>query len=486
MVIERELFIAGQDVPALNRRTTQDICPYTGEVYAVVAAGEPADVVRAVDAADRAFADWAATPPSVRRGIFLKAADILEARATEVATLMAGEVGGVRPWAEFNTQLGASILREAAAAVTQPLGEVLATEPADRLSLAVREPVGVVAAFSPWNAPVILGTRAIAIPLAVGNTVVLKPSEDAPIVCGLLLADVLREAGLPAGVLNVVTNAKEDAADVARTLIADSRVRAVNFTGSTGVGRIIGTTAAEHLKPAVLELGGKNAVLVLDDADLDHAVDAVTFGAFHNAGQICMSADRILVHRAVAGEFTARLAAKAAALPHGDPADPATVIGPLITEQAARRVAKLVDDAVAAGAKVRAGGGPPRGAAYPATVLDGVTADMRIFREEIFGSAVTVLTGEDDDEAVAIANDTEYGLTAGVLTADTRRGLAVARRLRTGIVHVGDQTVDDEPQAPFGGVKSTGYGRFGGRWGIDAFTATRWITIAGQPGRYPF
>ena len=191
MVIERELFIAGQDVPALNRRTTQDICPYTGEVYAVVAGGEPADVVRAVDAADRAFADWAATPPSVRRGIFLKAADILEARATEVATLMAGEVGGVRPWAEFNTQLGASILREAAAAVTQPLGEVLATEPADRLSLAVREPVGVVAAFSPWNAPVILGTRAIAIPLAVGNTVVLKPSEDAPIVCGLLLADVL-------------------------------------------------------------------------------------------------------------------------------------------------------------------------------------------------------------------------------------------------------------------------------------------------------
>jgi len=486
MVIERELFIGGEDVPARDGRRTEDISPYTGEVYAAVAAGGPEDVVRAVDAAEDAFTAWAATPPSVRRGIFLKAADILDARADDVVGLMAREVGGVSPWARFNTGLGASILREAAAAVTQPVGEVLATEPADRLSLAVREPVGVVAAFSPWNAPVILGTRAIAIPLAAGNTVVLKPSEDAPIACGLLLADVLREAGLPAGVLNVVTNAREDAADVARTLIADPRVRAVNFTGSTGVGRVIGTTAAEHLKPAVLELGGKNAVLVLDDADLDHAVDAVTFGAFHNAGQICMSADRILVHRAVAGEFTARLAAKVSALPHGDPADPATVVGPLITEQAARRVATLVGDAVAAGAKVHAGGGEPHGARYPATVLDGVTADMRIHREEIFGPALTVLTVEDDDQAVAIANDTEYGLTAGVLTADTRRGLALARRLRTGIVHVGDQTVDDEPQAPFGGVKSTGYGRFGGRWGVDAFTTTRWITIAGRPGRYPF
>ncbi|WP_370942097.1 aldehyde dehydrogenase [Amycolatopsis sp. cg5] len=486
MVIERELFIDGKDVPAWERRTTEDLNPYTGGVYATVAAGGPADVVRAVDAAQRAFEPWADTAPSVRRGIFLRAADILEARAAEVVELMAHEVGGVSSWARFNTALAANMLREAAAVVTQPLGEVLATEPADRLSMAVREPLGVIAAFSPWNAPVILGTRSIAVPLAVGNTAVLKPSEDAPIASGLLIADVLREAGLPPGVLNVVTNARTDAAEVAKTLIADPQVRMVNFTGSTRVGRVIGTTAAENIKPAVLELGGKNAVLVLDDADLDHAVDAVTFGAFHNAGQICMSADRVLVHRSVAEEFTVRLAAKVAGLPHGDPADQSTVVGPLITESAARRVSELVAEAVADGARVRAGGGEREGTRYPATVLDGVTPRMRIFREEIFGPAVTVITVEDDDEAVSIANDTEYGLTAGVLTSDTRRGLALAKRLRTGIVHVGDQTVDDEPQAPFGGVKSTGYGRFGGRWGVDAFTATRWVTVAGHHGRYPF
>ncbi|SMC56792.1 aldehyde dehydrogenase family protein [Lentzea albidocapillata] len=477
---KRELLIGGDSVPALDGRTTDDLDPFTGEVYAVVAAAGPADVTRAVDAAEQAFAGWAATSPSVKRGILLRAADGLEARTAEVVALMAAEVGGVGGWAGFNVMLAANVLREAAAAVTQPVGEVLTTEVPGQLSLAVREPLGVIAAFAPWNAPVILSTRAVAAPIAAGNTVVLKPSEDAPIAAGLLIADVLREAGLPAGVLNVVTNAPEDAAAVAEALITDSRVRAVNFTGSTEVGRIVGTLAAQHLKPAVLELGGKNSLLVLDDADLDHAVNAATFGAFHNAGQICMSTDRILVHRAVAEEFTAKLAAKVGSLPHGDPADPGTVIGPVINPRAAARVAALVEDAVANGATVRAGGNGG------ATVLDGVTPQMRVFQEEIFGPAVIVVPVADDDEAVAIANDTEHGLTAGILTEDSRRGLGLAQRIRTGIVHVGNQTVDDEPQAPFGGVKSSGYGRFGGRWGIEAFSATRWVTIAGEHGHFPF
>ncbi len=392
---------------------------------------------------------------------------------------MAQEVGGVAGWAGFNVMLAANMLREAASAATAPIGEVLTTDTPGQLSLAVREPLGVVAAISPWNAPIILSARAVAAPLAAGNTVVLKPSEDAPIAAGHFIADVLHEAGLPPGVLNVVTNAPSDAAEVAEALISDPRVRAVNFTGSTEVGRIIGTLAAQHLKPAVLELGGKNALLVLDDADLDHAVEAATFSSFFNAGQICMSADRILVHHAVAEEFTAKLAAKVASLPHGDPADPGTVIGPVITPQAASRVAALVTEAVDAGARVRAGGD---GAA---TVLDNVTPAMRIFQEEIFGPAVVVTAVADDDEAVDIANDTEHGLTAGILTEDSRRGLALARRIRTGIVHVGNQTVDDEPQAPFGGVKASGYGRFGGRWGIEAFSATRWVTVAGQHGHFP-
>ncbi|MEC3982403.1 aldehyde dehydrogenase [Amycolatopsis sp. H20-H5] len=486
MVIKRELLIGGEEVPALDGATTGDHTPYNGELYATVAAGKPADVRRAVDAADKAFTEWAETAPSARRRIFLKAGDVLEARADEAVEIMAREVGGVHGWALFNAGLASNILREAAAATTQPLGEVLATDTGEALSLAVREPVGVVGAFAPWNAPLILGVRSFAVALAVGNTVVLKPSEDAPIACGLFLADVLREAGLPAGVLNVVTNAREDAAAVAESLIADERVRVINFTGSTEVGRIIGTTAARHLKPAVLELGGKNALLVLDDADLGYAVDAVTFGAFTNAGQICMSADRVLVHRAVAEEFTTRLAAKAASLPHGDPADTGTVIGPLIDDRAAQRVAALVAEAVDAGARVLAGGGEPDGARHAATVLDRVTPDMRIFAEEIFGPVCTVIVVDSDDEAVAIANDTPYGLTAGVLTEDARRGLALARRLHTGIVHVNNQTVDDEPQAPFGGVKSTGYGRFGGRWGVEAFTDTRWITVAGKHAGFPF
>jgi acyl-CoA reductase-like NAD-dependent aldehyde dehydrogenase len=476
----RQLFISGENVPTADGRTTDDLNPFTGEVYAVVAAAGPADVTRAVDAAQQAFAGWAATSPSTRRGILLRAADDLEARTPEAIALMANEVGGVGGWAGFNIMLAANILREAAAAVTQPVGEVLTTETPGQLSLAVREPLGVVAAFAPWNAPIILSTRAVAAPIAAGNTVVLKPSEDAPIAAGLFIADVLHEAGLPAGVLNVVTNAPDDAAGVAHALITDPRVRAVNFTGSTEVGRIIGTLAAQHLKPAVLELGGKNSLLVLDDADLDYAVDAATFGAFHNAGQICMSTDRILVHQAVAEEFTTKLAAKVGSLPHGDPADPGTVIGPVINPRAAQRVASLVAEAVEGGARVRAGG---EGAA---TVLDGVTPAMRIFREEIFGPAVVVTTVADDDEAVAIANDTEHGLTAGVITEDSRRGLNLARRIRTGIVHVGNQTVDDEPQAPFGGVKASGYGRFGGRWGLEAFSATRWVTVAGEPGHFPF
>ena len=486
MTIIRELFIGGEDVPALDGRTTQDLNPYTGEVYATVAAGGAADIRRAVDSAEAAFPAWAALSPSARRRIFLKAADVLESRVPEAIEIMAGEVGGVAGWAGFNAGLATNILREAAAGITQPVGEVLTTDTGGQLSLAVREPLGVVGAFSPWNAPLILGIRAVAIPLAVGNTVVLKPSEDAPIACGLFLADVLREAGLPAGVLNVVTNAREDAAAVAEALISDQRVRAVNFTGSTNVGRIIGTTAARHIKPAVLELGGKNAVLVLDDADIDYAVDAVAFGGFHNAGQICMSADRILVHSSIVEEFTAKLVAKVAGLPHGDPADPGTVVGPMINDRSAKRVAELVQDAVAHGARVRTGGGDPDGSRYPATVLDQVRPEMRVYHEEVFGPVVTVLAVESDDEAIAIANDTEYGLTAGVLTEDTRRGLAVARRLRTGIVHVNNQTVDDEPQAPFGGVGSTGYGRFGGRWAAEAFTNTRWITVAGEHNHFPF
>jgi acyl-CoA reductase-like NAD-dependent aldehyde dehydrogenase len=486
MPITRELFIGGKDEPAASGRRAEDVNPYTGEVYATVAAAGTEDVRRAVDAAEAAFPEWAALAPFARRAILLKAADLLDGKGEQVAELMAHEAGGTRPWAHFNVYLAANMLREAAAAVTAPRGEVLTAQEQGALGLAVREPVGVVAAFAPWNAPVILGVRAVAAPLAAGNTVVVKASEDAPIACALFVADVLREAGLPDGVLNVVTNAREDAAEIAEALIADERVRAVNFTGSTNVGRIIGEHAARHLKPAVLELGGKNSVIVLDDADVDYAVDAVTFSVFMNAGQICMSGDRILVHESLAEEFTRKFTAKTASLQAGDPNHPHTVVGPLVAASAAQRVAALVEDAVAKGAKVLTGGGKPDGAVHPATVLTDVPKDAEIYHAEAFGPVCVVETFSDDAAAVAVANDTENGLTCGIITENATHGLAVARGIRTGIVHINDQSVADEPQAPFGGFKASGYGRFGGRWGIEAFSNTRWVTIATQQAHYPF
>ncbi|MFE7723895.1 aldehyde dehydrogenase family protein [Nocardia rhizosphaerihabitans] len=485
MPIARALLISGAETPARTDRITDVTNPYTGATYATVAAAGAADVTAAVDAAAAAFETWAALPPSERRAIFLRAADLLEGRAEEAIEHMAGEVGGARPWAQFNVATAAGVLREAAAAVTAPRGDVLSAAQPGVLGFAVREPLGVVAAFAPWNAPIILSTRAVAAPLAAGNTVVLKASEAAPLSSGLLIAEVLHDAGLPPGVLGVLTNDPADAAEVGRALIADERVRAVNFTGSTQVGRIIGTLAAEHLKPAVLELGGKNSVIVLDDADIDYAVRAAVFGAFANSGQICMSADRILVHESVADEFLGKFAAAVGSLPTGDPADPHTVIGPLVNPAAAQRVSKLVADAIAHGATVHAGGGEPAGAVYPATVLTGVPATAAIHHEEIFGPVCVLDTFATEVEAVAKANDTEHGLSAGVITENATRGLRVAAGLRTGIVHVNDQSVGDEPQAPFGGVKNSGYGRFGGRWGIDAFSATRWVTVATEQLPFP-
>ncbi len=486
MTDHRDLLIGGQEVPAASGRRAEDHNPYTGEVCATVAAAGEEDVRRAVAAADAAFPDWAATGPSTRRAIFLKAADILESRGDEAAELMAKEAGGSRPWALFNVHLAAGMLREAASAVSAPRGEVLTPQDEGVLSLAIREPVGVVAAFAPWNAPVILGTRAVAAPLAAGNSVVVKPSEDAPLACGYFVADVLREAGLPDGVLNVVSNARQDAAEVAEALVSHPAVRSVNFTGSTGVGRVIGNLAAQHLKPAVLELGGKNSVIVLEDADVDYAVDAATFAVFMNAGQICMSGDRILLHASLAEEFTEKFTAKVASLPHGAPTDPTTVIGPMVSAASADRVAALVKDAVGKGAEVLTGGGEPRNAVHPATVLTGVTEDMQLYQEEAFGPVCTLATFTDDDEAVALANATEHGLTCGIITENGTHGLRVARRIRSGIVHVNDQSVADEPQAPFGGVKASGYGRFGGRWGIEAFSNTRWVTLATEHAHYPF
>ncbi|MGW4487824.1 aldehyde dehydrogenase family protein [Amycolatopsis sp. NPDC004368] len=488
MRTSRGLLIGSQEVPARGGGVIEDHSPYTGEVLGEVAAAGPADVTAAVDAADAAFPDWSRTKPHERRDALLSAADRLAARKAELVALMAAETGGTAEWATFNVSMAAEILRHAATVTASAIGEVLPSDLDGCLSLSVRQPVGVVASITPWNAPLILCARAIAMPLALGNTVVVKPSESAPFTAGLVIADVLREAGLDHGEVNVVTNAPADAAEVTRTLIADPRVRRVNFTGSTAVGRTIARLAADHLKPVLLELGGKNSLIVLGEADLDYAVSAVAFGAYLNSGQICMSADRILVHERLHDEFVARLADRAGSLVCGDPSDPATQIGPLIDARSARRVADLVRKSTAEGAVLHGGTPRPEGPAESLLrpmVLSEVSGAAPIYREETFGPVASVLTFSDTEQAISIANDSPYGLTAGVLSENLSEALAVARRLRTGIVHVNDQTVGDEPQAPFGGVGDSGYGRFGGRAGVDEFTDLRWITVQDGHRRFP-
>ena len=489
-VVERSLLIGGRSVPASSGKLADDISPWTGEVYARVAAGAPADITRAADAAEAAFPAWSAMGAFERREIFLKAADVMASRGAEAIATLAAETGASRVFAGFNLAFSVQVLREAAAAITRPAGELLPTSIPGAYSMAQRIPLGVVGAISPWNAPLVLGMRSIAIPLAMGNTVVMKPSEDAPITCGLFLADVLAEAGLPGGVLNVVTNDLADAGDVVAALIADPRVRNVNFTGSTNVGRIIGVQAAQHLKPAVLELGGKNPLIILEDADLDLAIDAAVFGAFMNSGQICMSTDRIIIHRSLVEQFIPRYVERIKALPVGDPADPATVVGPLINTRGAQHVSGLVKDAAAKGATLLTGDGTiegPNGTLIRPVVLTDVTKDMEIYASEIFGPATVIHPVDSADAAIELANDSDYGLTGGVISRDLNAALDVVARIRSGIIHINDQGIADEPMAPFGGVRNSGYGKFGGTAGIESFTEQRWVTIqhTGRPS-YPF
>jgi acyl-CoA reductase-like NAD-dependent aldehyde dehydrogenase len=376
------------------------------------------------------------------------------------------------------------MLREAASMTTQITGEVIPSDIPGSLALAVRSPCGVVLGIAPWNAPVILGMRAIAMPLACGNTVVLKGSELCPAVHSLI-GTALQQAGLGDGVVNVIHNAPADAAAVVERLIANPAVRRVNFTGSTPVGRIIAQTAARYLKPALLELGGKAPLLVLDDADLAAAAAAVNFGAFINQGQICMSTDRIVADERVADSFVAKLVNKAKPLVAGDPRSETVALGTMISADAAARVGALIKDATGKGATLALGGGI-EGSVMQPTILDHVTAAMRIYSEESFGPVVAVLRAKDEADAIRIANDTPFGLSSAVFTQDTARGLRVAAQIHSGMCHINGPTVHDEANMPFGGVKDSGYGRFGGKASVAEFTELRWITVQTEPRHYPF
>ena len=458
--------------------------PVTGDVASTAEAMQPDDIPAIAEKAQAGFAEWSKMGPNARRAVLMKAADALEAKKDEFVAAMMGEIGATAGWAMFNLGLAAGMVREAAAITTQVQGEVIPSDKPGCLAMALREPVGVMLGIAPWNAPIILGVRAIAVPLACGNSVILKASELCPRTHSLII-EAFAEAGFPDGVVNVVTNAIEDASDVVGALIDAPQVKRINFTGSTEVGRIIARRAAEHLKPVLLELGGKAPLVILEDADLDEAVKAAAFGAYMNQGQICMSTERIIVVDAIADEFAAKFADKVRSMPVGDPEEGNAPLGAVVDTGTVEKCRALVEDAVSNGAELLVGGETTHNVLMPAHLLDKVTPDMKLFRDESFGPVVGIARARDEAHAVELANDTQYGLSAAVFTRDVARGLKVARQIESGICHVNGPTVHDEAQMPFGGMKASGYGRFGGKAGIDAFTEMRWITVETEPGHFP-
>ena len=475
------MYIGGEWVSAGS--TFADYNPANGEVWAEVSDGVRKDAKKAIEVAAAAQAEWAALPHSQRAGFLLKAADILEKRQMDFVNALIDEGGAWIGKGMFESGYVPGIFRAAAAAVYQMNGEILPSEHG-KVSMVVRQPLGVVSVISPWNFPLLLSARGLAVALAVGNAVVLKPSEETPVSGGLMIAELFEEAGLPAGVFNVITCSRENVVEVGDELVTHPQVGGISFTGSTAVGRQIAARAGGLLKKACVELGGKDALIILEDADMERALNAATFGAFMHQGQICMSVERIIIDESIADEFTGRFVEKVKTLNVGDPREMPNVIGPIINRRQLDRIHGQVTEAVEQGARLLAGGTHEQ-LFYRPTVLGDVRPEMRVFREETFGPVAPITTVKGVDEAVALANDSEYGLSAGIITRDEEKGFAVARRLQTGMAHVNCSSVNDEPHVPFGGVKSSGVGRHGGMASVEAFTESRWLTLERGGRHFP-
>jgi benzaldehyde dehydrogenase (NAD) len=475
------IFVGGAWVEAAGG--TRDVTePATGAVIGRVGMANADDLDRAAQSAAQAQRAWAATPHPARAAVLRRAAQLWTEHAAELSWWNVHEVGAVTGMAGFALHVAEQECYEAAALPSLPYGELLASEQ-PRLSMSRRMPAGVVGVISPFNVPIILGIRSVAPALALGNAVILKPDPRTAVTGGVTMARIFAEAGLPPGVLQVLPGGP----DVGEALVAHPLIRVVSFTGSTAAGRRVGELAGRHLKRAHLELGGNSALIVLDDADVDEAVNLAAWGSFFHQGQICMTTGRHLVHERLYDDFVQKLAAKAAKLPVGDPGQDEVALGPLIDAGQRDKVHALVSSSVDAGARLAAGGTYDR-LFYAPTVLAEVPATAPAFAQEIFGPVAPVLRYSTVDEVVRIATTTEYGLSLGIVTRDPLRGLALADQLPSGIVHINDQTVNDEANAPFGGIGASGTGaRFGGAAAnIEAFTETRWVTMRSQAPSYPF
>ncbi|GGT12394.1 MULTISPECIES: aldehyde dehydrogenase family protein [Streptomyces] len=459
-----------------------DFNPYDDAKLASITIATTAEVDTAYRAAERAQKEWAAASPYARRAVFEKALRLVEEREPEIVEAIIAELGGTRTKAGFELHLAKEFLREAVHLALRPEGRVLPSPTEGKENRVYRVPVGVVGVISPFNFPFLLSLKSVAPALALGNGVVLKPHQNTPVVGGTLVAKIFEDAGLPGGLLNVVVT---DIAEIGDAFVEHPVPKVISFTGSDAVGRHVATVCAAHFKRAVLELGGNSALVVLDDADLDYAVDAAVFSRYVHQGQVCMAANRILVDRSVAEEFTARFVAKVKTLKAGDPDDPATVIGPLINSRQADAVAGVVEQALAEGATALVHGGRTANLVEP-SVLTGVPADSALLRQEVFGPVAFLVPFDGEEEAVRLVNDTPYGLSGAVHTADVERGVAFARRIDTGMFHVNDGTVHDEPIVPFGGEKHSGLGRLNGDAMLDAFTTQKWISVQHGRSTFPF
>jgi vanillin dehydrogenase len=469
------LFVGGEWKS--THTTFDDINPSDGTIWAKAPEAVRADAAAAIEAADAAFGEWSAMPFNARAQLMTKVADIIMARQADLVAALQAEGGGWFGKGMFESGYTAEIFRSAGAHNYQSLGEVLPSE-YGKFSIAVRRPMGVVSVISPWNFPALLSARGFAFPVAAGNTVVLKPSEETPYTGGLFFAEVFEEAGVPSGVLNVITCSRTNVDDVGDELIDNPLVKGISFTGSTPVGRSINAKAGAALKKCCVELGGKDCLVVCNDADMERATQAANFGGFMHQGQICMSVEKVLVQDSIFDEFLEKFVERAARLRVGDTtADKGHIIGPLINDRQAERVKAQLEDALSKGAKVALGGGVDNGRFIDPTILTGVTPDMTIYYEETFGPVIPVIPFSTDDEAVDLVNATEYGLSAGIMSRDENRALDIANRLNTGTCHVNCSSVNDEPHVPFGGFKSSGVGKHGGKWSLETFTETRWITL---------
>ncbi|QLE73270.1 aldehyde dehydrogenase family protein [Streptomyces rectiverticillatus] len=459
-----------------------DFNPYNGEKLASITVAGVGEIDQAYRAAERAQPAWGATNPYTRRLVFERALRVIDDREAELAAAITAECGGTALKAAFELHLAREFLREAVHLSLRAEGRILPSPDDTKENRLYRVPVGVVGVISPFNFPFLLSLKSVAPALALGNTVVLKPHQNTPICGGGLVAKVLEEAGLPAGVLNVVVT---DIAEIGDALIEHPVPKVISFTGSDKVGRHVATVAASHFKKTVLELGGNSALIVLDDADLDYAVEAAVFSRFIHQGQVCMAANRVLVDRSVEQEFTEKFVAKVKSLKVGDPGDPATHIGPLINAGQAEAIGSLVEQAVTDGATALVRG-RTEGTLVEPSVLTGLKADAAILGQEIFGPVALIIPFDGEEEAVRLANATPYGLSGAVHTGDTERGVRVAKRIDAGMIHVNDGTVHDEPIVPFGGEKASGVGRLNGDAMVDVFTTTKWISIQHGKSRFPF